>query len=56
MFGKDLDIVKYPYLASSPNLMEYFSIIGYDELTISKIGEKFQEKIKYKPAILSSIS
>ena len=56
MFGKDLEIVKYSYLVSSPNLMEYFSIIGYDELTIFKIGEKFQEKLKYKPAILSSIS
>ncbi len=56
MFGKDLEIVKYPYLVSSPNLLKYFSIIGYDELTISKIGEKFQKKLKYKPAILSSIS
>jgi hypothetical protein len=34
MFGKDLEIVKYFHLSSSPNLIEYFSIIGYDELTI----------------------
>ena len=31
MFGKDLLIKKYPYLAYSPNLIEYFSIIGYHE-------------------------
>ena len=31
MFGDDLIIKKYPYLGYSPNLLEYFSIIGFEE-------------------------
>ena len=53
MFGKDLMITKYPYLGSSPNLMEYFSIIGYDEITLANAKENKSDKIK--PTILSSI-
>ena len=55
MFGKDLMITKYPYLGSSPNLMEYFSIIGYDEITLSNAKENKSDKINIKPTILSSI-
>ena len=46
-------ITKYPYLGSSPNLMEYFSIIGYDDITLSNAKEN--KNIKIKPTILSSI-
>ena len=31
MFGKDLLIEKYPFISSSPNIIEYFEIIGYQE-------------------------
>ena len=55
MFGKDLEIIKYPYLGSSPNLMEYFSIIGYDMITLENSKELMVDKINIKPSILSSI-
>ncbi len=55
MFVKDLMITKYPYLGSSPNLMEYFSIIGYDEITLANAKENKSDKINTKPTILSSI-
>ena len=45
MFVKDLMITKYPYLGSSPNLMEYFSIIGYDEITLANAKENKSNKI-----------
>jgi hypothetical protein len=46
MFGKDLMITKYPYLGSSPNLMEYFPIIGYDKITLANAKENKSDKIK----------
>ena len=55
MFGKELEIIKYPYLGSSPNLMEYFSIIGYDKITLENSKELMVDKINIKPSILSSI-
>ena len=55
MFGKELEIIKYPYLGSSPNLMEYFSIIGYDSVTLENSKELMVDKINIKPSILSSI-
>ena len=55
MFGKELEIIKYPYLGSSPNLMEYFSIIGYDSVTLENSKELMVDKMNIKPSILSSI-
>ena len=34
---QDLLIKKNPYMAVSPNLIEYFAIIGYKETIIPKI-------------------
>ena len=49
-------ISKYPYLGYSPNLIEYYGIIGYQEEFVPKI---IQETIKgsnpYPPTILNSI-
>ena len=39
MFGKKLQIKKYPYLGYSKNMMEYFAIIGYQESFVPKILE-----------------
>ena len=33
---EDIDIKKFPYLGYSPNLIEYFLIIGYDSSFIQK--------------------
>ena len=46
MFGDDLIIKKYPYLGYSPNLLEYFSIIGFEESYI--------EELKYKNQLLDN--
>ena len=57
MFGKDLLIKKYPYLAYSQNLMEYFAIIGYQENFVPQIIESHRKKINnYTPKILCSIT
>ena len=57
MFGKDLLIKKYPYMGFSPNIMEYFAIIGYDDtyipLLINSLNKK---KNPYPPIVLSSIN
>lgn len=57
MFGKDLLIKKFPYLGFSPNIMEYFCIIGYQEnfipILISSLGKK---RNAYSPTVLSSIT
>ena len=52
-------LYKYPYLGYSPNLIEYFCIIGYDENFIKscllpKTG--IEPTAQYPPTILSSIS
>ena len=44
MFGKDLYIKKYPYMGFSPNIMEYFSIIGYQENFVPTLIEYFKKK------------
>ena len=57
MFGKDLLIQKYPYLAFSPNVLEYFSIIGYQENFIPTLINSFKKKKNpYSPTTLSSIT
>ena len=58
MFGKDCKIKKYPYLAYSPNIIEYFAIIGYPEKIIPQIldGGTGPNGIKYSPTLLSFIN
>ena len=57
MFGKELQIKKYPYMGFSPNIMEYFSIIGYQEDFIPILIDFFKKKKKsFTPTILSSIT
>ena len=57
MFGKELQIKKYPYLSFSPNIIEYFSIIGYQESFIPKIIDTYNKnKNEYFPTVLSSIT
>ena len=66
MFGEKLMIKKYPYLGSSPNLIEYFGIIGYSEdfipelISTIKNNASTQSCLKninqYPPTILSSIT
>ena len=57
MFGKELIIKKYPYLAFSPNIMEYFGIIGYQESFVPKILDSYRkQKNDYPPKIISSIT
>ena len=57
MFGKDLQIKKYPYMSYSQNMMEYFAIIGYQESFIPIIIDSFKnKKSSYSPTILSSIT
>ena len=53
---EDLLIKKNPYMAVSPNLIEYFAIIGYKETIIPKIIDIYKKKTNpLKPTILSSI-
>ena len=58
MFGKDCKIKKYPYLAYSPNIIEYFAIIGYPEKIIPQILDcgTGPNGIKYSPTLLSFIN
>ena len=67
MFGEKLIIKKYPYLGYSPNLIEYFGIIGYSENFIpelissiknTNLNPQSQTKIisSYPPTVLSSIT
>ena len=57
MFGKELEIKKFPYLGYSPNIMEYFSIIGYPESFVPKIIDTNKAKQNiYSPTVLSSIT
>ena len=57
MFGSDLQIKKYPYMATSPNLMEYFAIIGYPEKFVPQILDTYGKKKNiYSPTIISSIT
>ena len=57
MFGKDLLIKKYPYMGFSPNIMEYFSIIGYQENFVPILIEQSKKKKNpFSPTTLSSIT
>jgi len=55
MEEKEKLIKKYPYLAYSTNIMEYFAMIGYQEKYINKAfaNNKYKEKIG-SPSILFS--
>ena len=55
MEEKEKLIKKYPYLAYSTNIMEYFAMIGYQEKYINKVfaNNKYKEKIG-SPSILFS--
>ena len=54
---RELFIKKNPYMALSPNLIEYFAIIGYKENFVPKILDSyFKKKNPYKPIVLSAIT
>jgi hypothetical protein len=55
----DISIIKYPYLGYSPNLMEYFLILGYEKNFIQQeiLPNYLQDpKIQYEPGIISTIN
>lgn len=55
----DLEITKYPYLGYSPNLIEYFLIIGYEKSFIyNDILPNYNNdpKATYEPTTLNTIS
>ena len=58
MIEKDCQIKKFPYLAYSPNIIEYFAIIGYPEKIIPQIldSSKSLFETKYSPTLLSFIN
>ena len=67
MFGEKLVIKKYPYLGHSPNLIEYFGIIGFSENFIPELLSSLkstntnpQSQTKnispYSPTVLSSLT
>ena len=67
MFGEKLIIKKYPYLGYSPNLIEYFGIIGYSENFISELissvkninmntPSPYKNISPYPPTVLSSMT
>ena len=56
MFNEELHLKKNPYLAVSPSLIEYFTIIGYNENFVPKILDTYKKnKNEFKPTIISSI-
>ena len=53
----ELLIKKIPYMALSPNLIEYFAIIGYKENFVPKILDSYlKKKNPYKPTVISAIT
>ena len=58
MEEKEKLIKKYPYLAYSTNIMEYFAMIGYQEKYIKKVfaNKKYKEKIGLPSILFSSTS
>ena len=57
MDKKESMIKKYPYLAYSTNIMEYFAMIGYQERYINKIFANKRYKCKLgNPTILFSVT
>ena len=55
---KEKLIKKYPYLAFSTNIIEYFAMIGYQENYIKKImdNNKYKEQINYPTILFSATS
>ena len=57
MLKKSQQIKKFPFLGNSPNIMDYFAIIGYQENFFPKILDTWKKKYnEYAPTILSSIT
>ena len=58
MNESDKLIKKYPYLAYSKNIMEYFAMIGYQEKYVRKIiaGKRFTKGINYPTVLFSTTS
>ena len=57
--GNDNLISKYPYLGYSKNIIECFSIIGYEEAMLPQLIEEFKKANNnniYPPTIISSIT
>ena len=53
---KKILIPKYPYLGYSPNLIEYFGIIGYQEEFIPTLIKEASKNVnQYSPTILNSV-
>ena len=57
MLEKDFKIDKYPYLGYSENLIECFSIVGYEENNLPEIIQEYRKNNNnlFRPVILSSI-
>ena len=58
MKDEDLLISKYPYVGNSPNLIECFSIIGYEENMLPQIIDEYKKNNNSNscyPSVLSSI-
>ena len=57
MSEKEILIRKYPYLSYSNNLIECFSIIGYEEKLLPDIIQEYKinKQLKYSPTIISTI-
>ena len=57
MSGNNLLDKRYPFLGYSPNIIEYFGIIGYNEKYVPQMLNDFNNKhITTHPTILSSIT
>lgn len=56
MLNEELQLKKNPYLAVSQSLIEYFTIIGYNENFVPKILDTYKKnKNEFKPTVISSI-
>ena len=58
MNESDKLIKKYPYLAYSKNIMEYFAMIGYQEKYIRKViaAKRYNKEINYPTILFSTTS
>ena len=58
MEEKEKTIKKYPYLAYSRNIMEYFAMIGYQEKYIEKFiaSQKVEGRMDYPTILFSATS
>ena len=59
MSDENILISKYPYLGYSQNIIEYFSIIGYEKAMLPQIIEEYKTNNNhndlYSPSVISSI-